>query len=69
MPHAKPIGNSLFELRVRGKQEVRVIYVFAYQNYIVILHGFLKKTNSIPAKELKIANDRANEVKKQIDEL
>lgn len=29
MPHTKVMGNGLIELRVRGKQEVRVLYVFA----------------------------------------
>lgn len=29
MPHAKAMGGGLIELRVRGKQEVRVFYAFA----------------------------------------
>jgi hypothetical protein len=28
MPHAKPMGGGLIELRVRGKQEVRIFYAF-----------------------------------------
>lgn len=54
MPHSKPIKKGLFELRIRGEQEVRIVYVF-HDNRIILLHGFLKKTNKIPENELKTA--------------
>jgi phage-related protein len=31
---------------------------------IVILHGFVKKTDKTPAKELKIARERLKELKR-----
>lgn len=58
MPHAKPIGGGLFELRVRGKQEVRIIYIYVETNTVYLLHGFLKKSQSIPKKEINIAKKR-----------
>ena len=47
MPHTKPIGNSLYELRVRSKEEVRIIYLYQIGDTIVLSHGFKKKTMAI----------------------
>jgi phage-related protein len=63
MPHAKPLGDGLYELRVRGKQEVRVFYVFAHGDNIYLLHGFLKKDQAIPKREIKLARIRKSEIK------
>src|SRR6266403_640353 len=52
MPHSKPMSGGLYELRVRGKQEVRVFYVFAVENNVYLLHGFQKKSQDTPKKEL-----------------
>ncbi|HTE22885.1 MAG TPA: type II toxin-antitoxin system RelE/ParE family toxin [Candidatus Limnocylindria bacterium] len=62
MPHTKPIGAGLIELRARGKQEVRVLYVFAKERRIYLLHGFIKKTQTTPKKELDIALQRKKEI-------
>jgi len=62
MPHAKPIGSGLYELRIRDKQEVRLIYLFFKGDNIYILHAFFKKSNAIPAKELDKAKRRAKEI-------
>ncbi|KKW32846.1 MAG: hypothetical protein UY77_C0012G0013 [Candidatus Uhrbacteria bacterium GW2011_GWA2_53_10] len=61
MPHSRNIGGGLFELRVRGKEEVRLFYVFR-QSEVVIVHGFLKKSQKIPLKELSKAEARASRV-------
>lgn len=54
MPHSKKVGGSLFELRVRGKQEVRILYSF-HGGCVILLHGFVKKTQKISKKELENA--------------
>ncbi|EKD32928.1 MAG: hypothetical protein ACD_76C00114G0005 [uncultured bacterium] len=54
MPHSKKVGDRLFELRVRGQQEVRIFYSF-HKGTAVLLHGFIKKSDRIPTKELAIA--------------
>ncbi len=64
MPNAKPIGKGLYELRVRGRQEVRVLYIFAMKSKIYLLHGFTKKTQKISRIDLDIAINRKNEVEK-----
>jgi len=54
MPHSKKIKNNLFELRIRGQQEVRIFYTF-HQQQIILLHGFIKKSQKILKKELDLA--------------
>lgn len=61
MPHAKAIGKGLLELRVRGNEEVRGLYIFIENHDVILLHAFKKKTISIPSKELKIARTRQRE--------
>jgi len=58
MPHSKKIEDHIFELRVRGIQEVRIFYTF-HEHSIVLLHGFIKKSQKIPKKEIEIAVERA----------
>jgi len=54
MPHTKKISTHLFELRISGKQEIRIFYSF-HKSQILLLHGFVKKSQKIPQKEIKIA--------------
>lgn len=54
MPHSKKIDSGLFELRVRGAQEVRIIYTF-HKRVAVLLVGFIKKSEKIPRREIERA--------------
>jgi len=53
-PHTKKIKTNLFELRIRGQQEVRIFYTF-YKKEIVLLHGYVKKSQKTPKRELEYA--------------
>jgi phage-related protein len=64
MPHTRAMGGGLYELRVRGKQEVRVFYVFAKGHTVYLLHAFQKKTQATPKKELDVARRRQAEAGK-----
>jgi len=57
MPYSKFIGSRLFELRIRGREEIRIFYSFL-DNKVYLLHGFKKKTQKTPQKELKLALNR-----------
>ena len=57
MPHVKHLGHGLSELRIQGKQEVRLFFVFR-ETQVVVLHGFIKKSMQIPLKELRLARTR-----------
>ena len=64
MPHSRPLGSGLFELRPRSAEGIgRVFYCFMEQRRIVILHAFVKKTEETPERELKLARKRMKEVK------
>lgn len=54
MPYSKKISNQLFELRIRGQQEVRIFYTF-HQDQAVLFHGFVKKTQKTPQREIETA--------------
>ena len=61
MPHSKILSRKLFELRIRGIQEIRIFYT-SMGNRIILFHGFIKKTNRTPKRELDLANKILNEI-------
>jgi len=64
MPHTKSIKDGLFELRIKSIEGIaRFFYCTVINKRIFILHLFIKKSQKIPNKELKIALLRLNEVK------
>jgi len=56
-PHTKKITICLFELRIPGRQEIRIFYTF-HKSQIFLLHGFVKKSQKTPQKEIRIALQR-----------
>jgi len=65
MPHTRAMGDGLFELRIKGPEGIaRVFYCTLVGQRIVMLHGFIKKSEKTPPKELKLARTRLAEVKK-----
>ncbi len=56
-PFVKKIEKGLFELRIRGSVEIRFIFVVLGSS-VLILHGFKKKTQKLPLKELRLAKKR-----------
>ena len=59
MPYSKRITANLYELRIRGQQEVRIFYTIKYET-VFLLHGFIKKTNKTPQREIETALNRLN---------
>jgi len=57
MPHSKQLIKNLYELRIRGKEEIRILYCFKGKD-IYLLHGFKKQTRKTPNKEIEIALKR-----------
>lgn len=57
MPHAKMLKPSLYELRVRGKEEIRIIYGFVGKT-IYLLSGFKKQKQKTARKEIEAARQR-----------
>ena len=64
MPHSRSMGQGLFELRCRGADGIgRAFYWTVTGHRIVILHGFIKKTQRTPRRELSTARQRQREVR------
>jgi phage-related protein len=63
MPVCRPLGQSLWEVRsaVPGNRIARVIFCIA-RGRMVLLHGFVKKTQKIPDDELALARRRMKEI-------
>ena len=49
-PITKKIGHHLYELRLVGKQPIRILFTVT-ENKIVLLHGFIKKTSKLANKD------------------
>lgn len=61
MPHSKKLQSDLYELRIRGQNELRIIYSFKKYS-IYLLHIFKKQSQKTPKKELETALKRLKEV-------
>jgi len=64
MPHAKKItGTPLWELRILGEASVRFFYLAKVAQSFLILHGFTKRTQKTPKKEIEVALSRLRDYK------
>lgn len=54
----KLTGTPLWEIRILGRSNIRLIYAVVFLGHVLILHGFLKKKNKTPSKEIKVAMKR-----------
>ena len=57
MPHARKITSHLYELRIRGKEEIRIVYGFV-RGTIYLLHCFKKQSQKTPINEIETAQKR-----------
>ncbi|KIM04667.1 MAG: hypothetical protein KN64_06765 [Sulfurovum sp. AS07-7] len=63
LPFVKPIQNKLYEIRAKDKSGIYRVFYFAYKDKtFVMLHGFQKKTQTTPRKEIDIAIKRMKEI-------
>ena len=64
MPHTRPLGQGLFELRLKASEGIaRVLYCTVIGREIMVLHQFVKKSERTPQRELALARRRMKEVK------
>ena len=61
-PHVKKLtGTALWELRIVGSDSIRVLYIAITGKNFLLLHGFKKKQDKTPQKEIKAAESRLTE--------
>jgi phage-related protein len=62
MPHTRAMGGGLFAGSKPAEGIARVFYCTVIDRRIVVLHHFVKKTDTTPPKELGIARRRMKEI-------
>ena len=61
-PHVKKlVGTQLWELRTSGGVATRILYVTKNGRTFLLLHGFVKKIQKTPERELRVALKRLAE--------
>ena len=62
-PHIDHLGGGLYELRAKGQEGIgRALFVTRGER-IIIVHAFQKKTQKTPARNLRLAIERAKEMR------
>lgn len=63
LPYTKSFGKGLFEIRARGPEGIgRAFFCMQVNRRIVILNGFIKKSQTTPESEIQLARKRMKEV-------
>jgi phage-related protein len=69
LPHVKKLtGTALWEIRILGQDSIRVLYVVMKLNEILLVHGFIKKRQKTPQKEIEIALNRTKDWQKRLND-
>ncbi len=69
-PLVRHIEGDIWELREESSTNIyRIMYVFFTGRKIVLLHGFQKKTQKTPRREISIAEERLSRFKQQAKEV
>ena len=63
MPLTEYIETGILSLRIKSESNIlRILFGFNKGKKIILLHGFVKKSQKIPEKELEIARKRLKEI-------
>jgi len=59
MPVCRPLGDGIYEVRTRLAENriARVLFYIDKKDRMVLLHGFIKKTQKTPAEDLELARN------------
>ena len=59
LPHIRPLESKLWEMRMQGRDGIaRAVYAAVHQRRLLVLHVFLKKTQTTPRSAIATALDR-----------
>ncbi|MDR1412829.1 MAG: type II toxin-antitoxin system RelE/ParE family toxin [Actinomycetes bacterium] len=62
MPLVEKFGTDLWAVRARIEDGIARIFFTVAGERIILLHGFVKKSQKTPSKELALAKKRLNEL-------
>nr|MBI5455900.1 type II toxin-antitoxin system RelE/ParE family toxin [Candidatus Levybacteria bacterium] len=57
----KVTGTDLWELRILGSDNIRIFYIAINNKTFLLLHGFRKKKQKTPDREIRLALGRLKE--------
>ena len=63
MPLVKKIERDLWEIRTKLENKISRVLFTMWQNNIVLIHGFIKKTEKIAKEDLELARKRVRDIK------
>ncbi len=58
MPLVRKLDKDLWEVRIHLEPRIARVLFTVYDSKIVLLHGFIKKSQATPAVDMKLAKDR-----------
>ncbi len=65
MPLVRKIGTDLWEVRSRLDNRIARVLFTVHENLMLLLHGFIKKSQKIPADDLRLAKQRLSKTRSQ----
>ena len=59
LPHIRPLENKMWEMRMQGRDGIaRAVYAAIQGRRLLVLHVFVKKTQTTPRSALQTARKR-----------
>ncbi|MEI9931943.1 MAG: type II toxin-antitoxin system RelE/ParE family toxin [Rhizomicrobium sp.] len=58
MPACRPLGKGLYEVRTNLKDRIARVFFTIDEDEMVLMHGFIKKSQATPDGELSLARAR-----------
>jgi phage-related protein len=65
LPLVDSLGEGLWEVRTRLSNRIARTLFITYNETIILLHGFIKKTRATPGQELALARKRKRDYEHQ----
>ena len=59
-------GTPLWEIRILGKDNIRIIYAVVIKDSVMLLHIFSKKSQKTPTKDLDLALQRYTDARQRL---
>jgi phage-related protein len=64
MPLCRSLGDGIWEIRTALENRIARVLFCVHGEKMVLLHGFIKKTQKTPAADLNLAKDRKRKLKR-----
>jgi phage-related protein len=65
MPTCRPLGGGLWEVRTSLKDRIARVLFCVHDGRMVLLHGFVKKTQKAPDADIALALERKRNLEKR----